>query len=81
MKIIVLTLEGEKVGVTPSDGVTPQRAIEVCSAAIKFFQGQLIEAEVQRRMLEKEEDASTADPGLPAAQVVRREAHAARKTL
>ena len=53
-KIIVLTVEEEKgtpqVGINCSDGVVPQQALIVCEAAMRHFQEQVMEAEIQRRL-------------------------------
>ena len=52
-KIIVLTADNNQVGITVSDGVTPQQALAVCAAAIRHFQELAMELEVQRRLEEK----------------------------
>ena len=53
-KIIVLTVEEvnetPQVGITCSDGVSPQQALVVCQAAANHFQEQCMTAEIEKRV-------------------------------
>lgn len=53
MKILVLSMEEKgAMGVTRGEGVSPTIGMQMCQAATTFLQGQAIEAEVQRRLVE-----------------------------
>ncbi len=47
--VVLSTEDGQSVGVTHSE-LTPEQGIMLCSAAIRYFQEQKIEAEVQQRV-------------------------------
>ena len=54
MKIITLIIAEQEglppVQVVPSDGVTPELGTNACRYAVRVFEAQAIEAEVQRRV-------------------------------
>lgn len=63
-KIIVLTNEENDphaVSIQTAGNVTPNQAFAICSAATRHFQNILMEAEVERRVANRETDHLTFD--------------------
>ena len=62
MKILVLSMdEKNAMGVTSGEGITPELALGMCSAAMQLFNQQLIEVEVQRRLAEAQKEEEGPD--------------------
>lgn len=63
-KVVVLSGDRatpQRVGITMSDALTPLEAIDMCEAGVRYFREQLFEAEVQRRLAEKEKEVVVED--------------------
>jgi len=61
MRMIVIVLQDDgDVGIVPSDGITPGLGLAACKGAADYYQRAVIEAEVQQRLREREEQKSEA---------------------
>jgi len=54
--LVLLQNEPPQIEAILGDGITPELALKMCSAAVEFFRQQIFEAEIERRIAKAQEE-------------------------